>query len=136
MKMLLRSLALIGLCSAAVLATDAMTIGHVQQHVHAASIVPHTLHLQVAAFVLSGLRRAAHGGVLATGSPAGLWHYMTNDDGATVIAANYFNGAAAYLGKGDVIIGSLDIDGTPTLKNFIVTSNDGSTVAVALQTTT
>ncbi len=59
-----------------------------------------------------------------------LWMYRTNDPLATVVGAGYFNGAAALLQVGDLILTALDVDGTPATRTLIVSSNDGSTVAV------
>lgn len=49
-------------------------------------------------------------------------HYSTVDTHALVIAANYFNPAAAWLQIGDVIIGSTGIGGTPVLRMYMVSN--------------
>ena len=61
---------------------------------------------------------------------ATVWMYRTNDTLADVMAAGYFNGAAELLKVGDLIMTALDVDGTPATRTLIVSSNDGSTVAV------
>ncbi len=84
-------------------------------------------------FDSKGLRRLSHGGVVGAGSAniQSLWHYATNDAAAVVEAANYFNSAAGSLVVGDIILASIDIDGTPTARKYVVLSNDGTTVAIA-----
>lgn len=62
--------------------------------------------------------------------------YITNDAAAVVEAANYFNGAVSRLVKGTVITALMAFSGTPILKRYVVTSNNGVTVVIALQTTT
>ncbi len=62
--------------------------------------------------------------------------YITEDAPAVVEAANYFNGAAKRLHKNTVICAVMTSGGTPVLKQYVVASNDGTTVAVAPQTTT
>ena len=47
------------------------------------------------------------------------WSYVTNDDHATVAAAGYFNGFRAALGKGDRVVASVDMDGTPQLRLYM-----------------
>lgn len=74
-------------------------------------------------------------------SPDGSKHfrratYITPDAPATVEAANYFNDAANRLPKGTVIEAVMSAGGTPVLKNFVVVTNTGSAVTVAMQKTT
>ena len=57
-----------------------------------------------------------------------LWTYSTADNQATVNTAGYFNGAAADLTVGDVIMCH---HGSGAVTLFPVVSNDGSTVDVA-----
>ncbi|WP_336800487.1 hypothetical protein [Kaistia sp. MMO-174] len=89
------------------------------------------------AFDLKGLRRAVLGGTVGSGagSQRSIYHYATNDDAATVETAGYFNGLASDLVVGDVIMASLDLDGTPVFKNYMVTANTGTVVTIAKQTT-
>lgn len=84
---------------------------------------------------LNSLFRIQSGGAQAAGreSVGGLWMYSTTDAKATVEAGNYFNGAAGLLQKGDLIMCSTSRSGTPALRNLIVTSNNGTTVVIAVQ---
>lgn len=82
---------------------------------------------------LDNLRPYTTGAEVIGSSPirnARLWHYTTNDTLVTVAGSNYFNGAASYLGVGDVIMVSADLDGTPAGEHYVVASNNGTTVAV------
>lgn len=87
------------------------------------------------ALTLNSLFRIQSGGAQAAGreSVGALWMYSTTDAKATVEASNYFNGAAGLLSKGDIIMCSTSRGGTPALRNLIVTSNNGTTVAIAVQ---
>lgn len=87
------------------------------------------------AFALNGLWKLDIGGATAAGREqvCSVWVYVTTDAKATVEASNYFNGAAGLLQKGDIIMCSTSRGGTPALRNLIVTSNNGSTVAIAVQ---
>lgn len=60
-----------------------------------------------------------------------LWHYATNDAAAAVEAAGFFNSMANDLPVGSIIFASLDLDGTPTAKQYVVTANTGTVVTVA-----
>lgn len=60
----------------------------------------------------------------------GLYGYATDDTKATVQGAGYFNGAAKLLKVGDQIHVSGDIDGTPFHTSYVVSSNNGTTVAI------
>jgi hypothetical protein len=89
------------------------------------------------AFDQKGLSRIQSTGSVGTGagSVKSVLHYATNDDASAVQTSGYFNSAAKILALGDVIIASLDLDGTPVLKNYMVTANTGSAVTIAAQTT-
>lgn len=65
------------------------------------------------------------------GSVRSLIRYATNDDAATVEAANYFNALVAQVAIGDVIIASLDLDGTPLAKMYVVTAVSATAVTIA-----
>ena len=57
------------------------------------------------------------------------YRYATDDTVAGVKAANYFNELVSHrIGKGDVIIASCDLDGTPEVATLIV--SDVSTAGV------
>ena len=87
------------------------------------------------ALTLNSLFKIQTGGATAAGREqvGSLWMYSTTDAKATVEAANYFNGAAGFLTKGDIILCSTSRGGTPALRALIVTSNNGTTVAIAVQ---
>jgi hypothetical protein len=68
--------------------------------------------------------------VLAYANNFTLWHYTTIDSAVTT--AGYFNKAADMMRVGDLIIANVDTDGTPVNKFYVVTSNNGSTVAVTV----
>lgn len=84
------------------------------------------------AYASTGFKMVFDGG--AVGAPPGniknVYHYATNDDAPTVEGAGYFNAESGKLGVGDVIVVSGDNDGTPFLKNYLVSANSGGVVAV------
>ena len=62
-----------------------------------------------------------------------LWFYKTNDADATVEASGYFNNAAPdTLALGDLIIGFLDLDGTPEIKHYVVGQAQPNAVTVTV----
>mgnify|MGYP003624828990 FL=1 len=64
-----------------------------------------------------------------------IWHYKS-DDAATVIdGAGYFNTYAKEINAGDVIFATTAASGTPVYGQFVVSSNDGTTVDVKDMTT-
>lgn len=62
------------------------------------------------------------------------WRLATNDDAAAVQTAGFFNPLAGVMKVGERIFASLDLDGTPQAKDYIVTANTGTVVTVAIQT--
>lgn len=86
------------------------------------------------AFKKSEIACFAHGGVVGSGpgSARRLWHLATNDTAAAVEGAGYFNDLAKEVQAGDLIFGSLDLDGTPVPKNYMVTSAQGATPVVVV----
>ncbi len=52
-----------------------------------------------------------------------IWHYATNDADTVVEANGYFDNTE--MGLGDLILASLDIDGTPEVKFYIVSVGTG-----------
>ena len=77
------------------------------------------------AYDADGLQQFNNGGALGTGagSVATLWHYVT-DDADTVVEANaYFDTTA--LKKNDLLFASLDMDGTPEVKAYVVSVGTG-----------
>lgn len=85
------------------------------------------------AFGIKGFARIDANVAIGTGagSVRSLYRYATNDDAATVEAANYFNTAVGQFAVGDVIIASLDLDGTPLGKLYIVTAVTATVVTIA-----
>jgi hypothetical protein len=89
-------------------------------------------------FKASALQRVETAGSWGAGSEKvfARFDYVIEDAAAVVEAANYFNAAKNTLKKGDVITAVMDVNGaTPKLKQYIVTSNNGTTVVIALQST-
>ena len=66
--------------------------------------------------------------VLAYANNFTLWHYTTID--SSVTTAGYFNKAVDMLRVNDLIIANVDTDGTPDTTFYVVTSNNGTTVAI------
>lgn len=58
------------------------------------------------------------------------WAYATNDTAAAVEGAGFFNPIAAQLRVGDQIDASLDLDGTPARKDYMVTSIAAGVVTI------
>lgn len=89
------------------------------------------------AFNAKGFKTITHIGTpdpnAAAGSNVCLHGYVTNDDTAAVIAAGYFNSIGARLKKGDIIMCSLDNDGTPMLRNYLVSNVAAGVVTIAAQ---
>ncbi len=89
------------------------------------------------AFNAKGFKTITHIGTPdpngAAGSNVCLHAYVTNDDTAGVITGGYFNSVAARLKKGDIIMMSLDNDGTAMLRNYVVASVAAGVVTVAAQ---
>lgn len=65
------------------------------------------------------------------GTPIKKFGYVTNDNAATVAASGYFNDEADKLNVGDQIDVCGDLDGTPFRTDYVVASNDGSTVTIS-----
>lgn len=64
------------------------------------------------------------------------WELATDDDVATIETAAYFNALADIAKVGEVIKGRVDLNGTPLLRNWIISSNDGTNVGVTRETDT
>lgn len=91
------------------------------------------------AFSEAGLKVIANGGAIGAGagSVKKIWDYVTNDADTVVETDGYFDATA--LNKGDKILASLDVDGTPEIKTYIVSvgtgdkdSNDVTIVAMPI----
>ncbi|MEO4045235.1 hypothetical protein AAFN47_26890 [Hoeflea sp. CAU 1731] len=85
---------------------------------------------------LKGFKTITHIGTTtgAAGSNRALHAYLTNDDAAAVETSDYFNDLSDRLKVGDIILASLDLDGSPALKNYIVTDITSGAVTIAAQT--
>lgn len=79
------------------------------------------------AFVASGFKTNTHIGTLAglTGTMRSFHMYVTSDDADAVETDGYFDSIAARFKTGDLLICSLDIEGTPTPRMYAVTSASG-----------
>ena len=77
------------------------------------------------AFAAAGLKLIAPGGAIGTGagSVKNIYHYATNDADTVVEANGYFDSTSLNLG--DIVIASLDVDGTPEVKMYIVSVGTG-----------
>jgi hypothetical protein len=67
--------------------------------------------------------------VLAYANNFTLWHYTTEDN--AVSGSNYFNIASDMVRVNDLIITSLDTDGTPSTVFYIVTGNTDGVISVS-----
>ena len=79
------------------------------------------------AFDSNGLINFNSGGALGAGgtltSVKSLWHYATNDADTAVEANGYFDSTGMALG--DLVLASLDLDGTPEVKLYVVSAGTG-----------
>jgi hypothetical protein len=85
------------------------------------------------AFTVDTLKRITIGPSLGTGrnSVKSLWMYVTNDTAAAVETTGYFNANVANFSAGDQISASLDMDGTPEGRIYLVTAVTATAVTVA-----
>lgn len=58
------------------------------------------------------------------------WDLATNDDVATIETGGYFNGLADVMQVGELIKARVDLDGTPVLRHYLVSANNGSAVTI------
>lgn len=63
-------------------------------------------------------------------APKKQYSYITNDTKSNIESAGYFNQEASRLKVGDLIDVGGDIDGTPFHTSYVVSSNNGTTVAL------
>ena len=80
----------------------------------------------------------AQGPVIAVAGNRGsirtsMYHYTTPDTHANLLAADYFNPAARMLSRGDIITATVVNAGVMQLRNYMVSSNDGTVVVVVQQ---
>lgn len=64
------------------------------------------------------------------------WDYATDDDKAAIETAGHFNGLVKEMQVGDVIRVRADLNGTPRLYHYLVVSNNGAAVGIALSVAT
>lgn len=73
----------------------------------------------------------------AQAQQAGLLIYATDDAAATVETAGYFNGARAFLRKGDIILATMVNGGTAVVKTYVAAAVPATgNVTIALATAT
>jgi sulfite reductase alpha subunit-like flavoprotein len=89
------------------------------------------------AFNKLGLATIHHMGSIAgaAGETRAIHTYLTNDDAAAVETSDYFLAMGYKFKVGDVIIASLDLDGTPTLRFYVVATASTSGVTITRETT-
>lgn len=77
------------------------------------------------AFAATGLRKVTEGGALGTGpgNVQSVYYYITNDADTVVEANAYFD--TTDMKKGDVVHATVDIDGTPEYKCYVVSVGTG-----------
>lgn len=85
-------------------------------------------------FNAKGFKTVTHIGSVdgSAGSNRSLHAYVTNDDKAGVETGNYFDPVIARLHVGDIIMVSLDMDGTPGGCNYVVSAIADGHVTVTL----
>lgn len=87
------------------------------------------------AYIAAGLKLVSTGGAIGTGSGSSksIYHYATNDADTVVEAGAYFDDIDGDpLKVGDIIIASLDVDGTPEVKIYIVSVGGGDVTIVPM----
>ena len=89
------------------------------------------------AFNAYGFKTISHIGTIdgSAGSMRSLHGYVTNDDDAAVETSGYFNSIAERINTGDILLASLDLDGTPDMRSYVMTNNSG-VITVTLSTAT
>lgn len=80
-------------------------------------------------FALANLQKIGSGGAIGSGegSVRSVWHYASNDLLTAIDDSAYFDDAADLLTKGDLLIVSGDVDGTPAVNCYVVNSETGAT---------
>ena len=69
--------------------------------------------------------------VLAYSNGFTLWHYKTEDEKSVVATSGYFNDVANIFNVGDMIVASMDVNGSLTTSLFVVASVDAGVVSVS-----
>jgi len=81
------------------------------------------------------LKLIAPGAALGSGagSVKNIYHYATNAADTVVEADDYFDGAVGNgLSVGDLILASLDLDGTPEVKVYVVSVGGADVTITAM----
>ena len=68
--------------------------------------------------------------LISYGNSQRIYSYKSNDTALQVETAGYFNEVNPKLDVGDIIIGATDLDGTPTLRHYLVSANSGDITIV------
>ena len=79
------------------------------------------------AFAVIGFKTLTHIGALeaGVGSLLSAHSYVTNDAAAAVETSGYFDTIASRIKTGDQLTVSLDLDGTPALKQYVMINTSG-----------
>ncbi len=91
------------------------------------------------AFQNGYIRRFGQGVTYGTGASAkqlSTWDYATDDDQAAIETSGHFNGLVDEMQVGDVIMCRADLNGTPVLLYYLVSSNNGTAVGITLSIAT
>lgn len=89
------------------------------------------------AFNSYGFKTLTHIGTIAgaAGTMRSLHAYVTNDDADAVETSGYFDTVADRIKTGDIVMCSLDLDGTPALQSYVLTNTSGViTVTLSIAT--
>lgn len=89
------------------------------------------------AYSAYGFKTLSHIGSVAgaAGTNNALHVYVTNDDAAAVETSGYFNSIASRIKTGDVLIASLDKDGDPACRVYVMINTSGTITVTASQAT-
>lgn len=87
------------------------------------------------AFNTYGFKTLSHIGTIdgSAGTMRSLHGYVTNDDAAAVETSGYFDTVAARVKSGDQLQVSLDLDGTPSIRTYVMT-NTANVITIARET--
>jgi len=83
-------------------------------------------------FDWNNIKRMSHGPSVGVGgsSVKSLWMFSSNDDISAVETTGYFNTAVNEMRVGDIIMATLDLDGTPVGKNYLVSAKTATVVTI------
>lgn len=89
------------------------------------------------ALIKSGFRTLDHIGTVdasLAGSNRTLHAYVTNDTAAQVETSDYFLSLYERLKVGDLLLASIDMDGTPTVQLYVFNAVSSSSVTISRET--